>query len=46
MALSLLKSQSVMKKIRRITTINLKMKGGGWEEIVSRSEIHEGAGRW
>jgi len=22
------------------------MKGGGWEEIVSRSEIHEGAGRW
>jgi len=35
-----------MKKIKRITTINLKMKGGGWEEIISRSEIHEGAGRW
>jgi hypothetical protein len=35
-----------MKKIKRITTINLKMKGGVWEEIVSRSEIHEGAGRW
>ena len=43
MALSLLKNMPVMKKI---TTINLKMKGGGWEEIVSRSEIHEGAGRW
>jgi hypothetical protein len=35
-----------MKKIRRMTTINLKMKGGVWEEIVSRSEIHEGAGVW
>jgi len=35
-----------MEKIKRITTINLKMKGGGWEEIVFRSEIHEGAGRW
>jgi hypothetical protein len=35
-----------MKKNRRITTINFKMKGGGWEEIVCRSEIHEGAGRW
>ena len=31
--------------MKKITTINLKMKGGGWEEIVSRSEIHKGAGR-
>jgi len=45
LAFSLLKNQSVMKKIRRIVTINFKMKGGGWEEIIARSEIHEGAGR-
>jgi hypothetical protein len=34
-----------MKEINRITTINLKIKGGDGEKIVSRSEIHEGAGR-